>query len=36
MRVHDDRYSRDQRRFEIAMRFIRHEARTHTIAPGPV
>ncbi len=31
MRVHDDRYSRDQRRFEIAMRFIRHEARTHTI-----
>ncbi len=31
MRIHDDRYSRDQRRFEVALRFIRHEARTHTI-----
>jgi hypothetical protein len=31
MRIHDDRYSRDQRRFEIALRFIQHEARTHTI-----
>jgi hypothetical protein len=31
MRIHDDRYSRDQRRFELAMRFIQHEARTHTI-----
>lgn len=31
MRIHDDRYSRDQRRHEVALRFIRHEARTHTI-----
>jgi hypothetical protein len=31
MRIHDDRYSRDLRRFEVAMRFIQHEARTHTI-----
>jgi hypothetical protein len=31
MRMFDDRYSRDRRRFEIALRFIRHEARTHTI-----
>ena len=31
MRIHDDRYNRDQRRFEVALRFIRHEARTHTI-----
>ena len=31
MRIHDDRYSRDRRRFEVALRFIRHEARTHTI-----
>ncbi len=31
MRIHDDRYSRERRRFEIALRFIRHEARTHTI-----
>jgi hypothetical protein len=31
MRIHDDRYSRDRRRFEIALRFIQHEARTHTI-----
>jgi hypothetical protein len=31
MRIHDDRYSRDQRRFDVAMRFIQHEARTHTI-----
>jgi len=31
MRIHDDRYSRDRRRFEVALRFIQHEARTHTI-----
>ncbi|HEY6452470.1 MAG TPA: hypothetical protein VIX87_07705 [Steroidobacteraceae bacterium] len=31
MRIHDDRYNRDRRRFEVAMRFIQHEARTHTI-----
>jgi hypothetical protein len=31
MRVSDDRYSRDRSRFDIAMQFIRHEARTHTI-----
>jgi hypothetical protein len=31
MRIHDDRYNRDRRRFEVALRFIQHEARTHTI-----
>ncbi len=31
MRVSDDRYARDRLRFDIALRFIRHEARTHTI-----
>jgi len=31
MRIHEDRYSRDRRRFEVAMRFIQHEARTRTI-----
>lgn len=31
MRIHDDRYSRERRRFEIALSFIRLEARTHTI-----
>lgn len=31
MRISDDRYSRDWLRFDIALRFIRHEARTHTI-----
>jgi hypothetical protein len=31
MRIHDDRYSRDRRRFEVALRFIHHEARTRTI-----
>jgi len=31
MRVSDDRYSRDRLRYDLAMRFIRHEARTHTI-----
>jgi hypothetical protein len=31
MRMHEDRYSRDRRRFEVALRFIAHEARTQTI-----
>jgi hypothetical protein len=31
MRVSDDRYSRDRLRFDLALRMIRHEARTCTI-----
>jgi hypothetical protein len=31
MRICDDRYSRDQRRLDVALRFIRNEARTRTI-----
>ena len=31
MRIHDDRYQRDQLRHDVALAFIRHEARTHTI-----
>jgi hypothetical protein len=31
MRVSDDRYSRDRQRHDLALRLIRHEARTHTI-----
>jgi hypothetical protein len=31
MRVCDDRYSRDRMRFDLALRLIRHEARTCTI-----
>jgi len=31
MRISDDRYNRDRQRLDIAMNFIRHEARTHTI-----
>jgi hypothetical protein len=31
MRITDDRYSRDRQRFDLALRFIRHEARTRTI-----
>jgi hypothetical protein len=31
MRVSDDRYSRDRLRLDLAVRFIRHEARTRTI-----
>jgi hypothetical protein len=31
MRISDHRYSRDRQRFDIALRFIQHEARTHTI-----
>ena len=31
MRVSDHRYDRDRQRIDIALRFIRHEARTRTI-----
>ena len=31
MRISDDRYNRDRLRLDVAMRFIRHEARTRTI-----
>ena len=31
MRIYDDRYTRDRRRLDVALRFIRHEARTRTI-----
>src|ERR1700743_3113902 len=31
MRISDNRYSRDRFRLDLACRFIRHEARTHTI-----
>jgi hypothetical protein len=31
MRVSDDRYTRDRARFDLALRLIRHEARTFTI-----
>jgi hypothetical protein len=31
MRLMDDRYGRDLRRYNLALRLIRHEARTHTI-----
>lgn len=31
MRISDDRYSRDRARLDLALRFIRHEARTQTI-----
>ncbi len=31
MRILDDRYSRDWLRLELALRFLRHEARTQTI-----
>jgi hypothetical protein len=31
MRVSDDRYSRDRQRLDLALRLIRHEARTFTI-----
>ena len=31
MRVSDDRYMRDRQRLDLALRFIRHEARTFTI-----
>jgi hypothetical protein len=31
MRISDNRYSRDRFRFDLALRFIRHAARTQTI-----
>jgi len=31
MRISDNRYSRDRLRLDLALRFMRHEARTHTI-----
>lgn len=31
MRISDDRYSRDRLKLDLALRFIHHEARTHTI-----
>lgn len=31
MRICDDRYSRERLRMELALRFLRHEARTQTI-----
>jgi hypothetical protein len=31
MRISDDRYSRERARMELALRFLRHEARTQTI-----
>ena len=31
MRICDDRYNRDHLRLDTALRFIQHEARTHTI-----
>lgn len=31
MRISDDRYSRDRLRYDLAVRFIRHRARTQTI-----
>ena len=31
MRISDDRYNRERARMELALRFLRHEARTQTI-----
>jgi hypothetical protein len=31
MRVSDDRYTKDRQKFDLALRLIRHEARTYTI-----
>lgn len=31
MKISDSRYGRDRLRFDLALRFIQHEARTHTI-----
>ena len=31
MRISDDRYSRERLRMELALRFLKHEARTQTI-----
>ena len=35
MRVSDDRYTRDPPQFDLALRLIRHEARTTPSANGP-
>src|SRR2546429_4175279 len=34
MRICDDRYRRERARMELALRFLRHEARTQTIRAG--
>ena len=34
MRITDDRYCRDRLRFDLALRLIGHEARTHTTRAG--
>lgn len=31
MRIHESRYNRDRQRYDLALRFIQHEARTRTI-----
>ena len=31
MRITDDRYTRDRLRLDLALRLVRHEARTRTI-----
>jgi hypothetical protein len=31
MRIHESRYNRDRLRYDLALRFIQHEARTRTI-----
>ena len=31
MRISDDRYNGERLRMELALRFLRHEARTQTI-----
>jgi hypothetical protein len=31
MRISDDRYSRERQSLDLALRFLRHEARTQTI-----
>jgi hypothetical protein len=36
MRVSDDRYTRDRQRLDLALRLIRHEARTSPFASGRV
>src|SRR2546421_12429487 len=35
MRICDDRYRRERARMELALRFLRHEARTQTIRAWP-
>jgi hypothetical protein len=36
MHISDDRYSRERRCLDLALRFLRHEARTQTMRAGPV